>query len=76
MPFTLKLFLSLQYSAIALYSAIAQQSLVDQGLLSVDASQLHSDTPLKVVLLWTSDGSESETPVCQRTILNCQYYAP
>jgi len=33
---------------------MAHQPLLDQGLL-IEASRLHSDTPLLVGLLWTSD---------------------
>ena len=34
---------------------------VGQGLLIVDASRLHSDTPHFVGLLWTSDQPDAET---------------
>jgi hypothetical protein len=40
---------------------MAQQPLVDQGLLIVEASRSHSDTPHSVGLLWTSDRSDAET---------------
>jgi len=34
---------------------LAQESLVDQGLLIVEASRSHSHTPHSVGLLWKSD---------------------
>jgi len=34
---------------------MARQLLVDQGLLVVEASRSHSDTPNSVVVLWTSN---------------------
>jgi len=34
---------------------MAQQLLVGQGLLIIEASRPHSDTPHSVGLLWTSD---------------------
>jgi len=34
---------------------MTQQSLVGQGLLIIEASRSHSDTPHSVGLLWTSD---------------------
>ena len=35
----------------------AQQPLVGQGLLIIEASRAHSDTPQSVGLLWTNDQS-------------------
>jgi hypothetical protein len=40
---------------------MAQQPLVDQGLLMVEASRSHADTPHSVGLLWTSDQPDEET---------------
>jgi hypothetical protein len=40
---------------------VAQQSLVGQGLLRMEASRSHSDTPHSVGLLWTSDQPDAET---------------
>jgi hypothetical protein len=42
--------------------SIAQLPPVGQGLLIIDASKLHSDTPHSVRLLWTSDQPDAETP--------------
>jgi hypothetical protein len=41
--------------------ALGQQPPVDQGLLIIEASWTHSDTPHWVGLLWTSDQSDAET---------------
>ena len=48
---------------------VAQQSLVGQGLLIIEASLLHSDTPHSVGLLWTSDQPDAETCTWQHTTL-------
>ena len=40
---------------------MAQQPLVGHGLLVIEASQSHSDTPHSVGLLWTSDQPDVET---------------
>jgi hypothetical protein len=39
---------------------MAQQPLVDQGLLIVEASRSRSDTPQSVGLLWTSNQPDAE----------------
>jgi len=40
---------------------MAQQPPVGQGLLIIEASRLHSDTPQSVGLLWTRDRHVAET---------------
>jgi hypothetical protein len=40
---------------------MAQQPLVGQGLLIIEASRSHSDTPHSVGLLWMSEKPEAET---------------
>jgi hypothetical protein len=40
---------------------LAQQPLVGQDLLIIEASRLHSETPHSVGLLWTSDQPDAET---------------
>ena len=40
---------------------MAQQPPVGQGLLTVEASRSHSDTPQSVGLLWTRDQLVAET---------------
>jgi hypothetical protein len=40
---------------------MAQQPLVGQGLLIIQASRSHSDTTHSVGLLWTSDQPDAET---------------
>ena len=42
------------------FSPMVQQSLVGQNLLTVEASQSHSDTPHSVGLPWTSDQPDAE----------------
>jgi len=39
---------------------MAQQPLVGQGLLIIEVSRSHSDTPHSVGLLWTSDQPDAE----------------
>jgi hypothetical protein len=48
---------------------MAQQPLVGQCLLIVEASRSYSDTPHSVGLLWTSDQPDAETSTWQHTIL-------
>jgi hypothetical protein len=50
----------------------AQQPAVDQGLLIIDASQLHSDTSQSIRLLWTSDRPDAETSTWQDNSHNRQ----
>jgi hypothetical protein len=40
---------------------MAQETLVGQSLLIVEASRLHSDIPRSVGLLWTTDQLDAET---------------
>jgi len=42
---------------------MVQQLLVEQGLLHIEVSRLHSDTPHSVGLLWKSDQPDAQTPV-------------
>jgi hypothetical protein len=37
---------------------------VGQGLLIIEASRSHSDTPHSIVLLWMSDQSDAEAATC------------
>jgi len=48
---------------------MVQQPLVGQGILNVEASRSHSDTPLSVVFICTSDQPISETSTWQHTTL-------
>ena len=48
---------------------MAQQPLFGQGLLIIEASQSHSDTPHSVELLWASDQPDPETSTGQPTTL-------
>jgi hypothetical protein len=45
----------------------ATAPLVGEGLLIIDASRSHSDTPHSVGLLWTSDQPDAETATLQHT---------
>jgi len=47
----------------------AQQPLVGQGLLIVEVSRSHSDTPHSVGLLWTSDRPYAKTYAWNRTTI-------
>jgi hypothetical protein len=40
---------------------IAQQTLLGYGLLIIEASPSHSDTPQSIGLLWMSDQPDAET---------------
>ena len=53
---------------------MAQQSLVGQGLLSIEASRSHSDTQHSVGLLWTSDQLDADTSTSQNTTLRRDGY--
>jgi len=55
---------------------MAQEPLVDQGLLIVEALRLHSDTPHSVRLLWTSDQLDTENPTLQNTSLTLDIHVP
>jgi len=46
---------------VVMVFCMAQQLLVGQGLLIIEASRSHSDTPHSVGLLWTSDQPAAET---------------
>ena len=48
---------------------IVQQIPVSQGLLIIEASRSHSDTPHSVELLWTSDQPVAETSTRKHTTL-------
>ena len=46
---------------------MAQQPLVGQGRLIIDALRSHSDTPHSLGLLWTGDQPDAETSTWQQT---------
>ena len=48
---------------------MVQQPIVGQGLLVIETSRSHSDTPHWVGLLWTSDQPYAETSTWQHTTL-------
>ena len=48
---------------------MAQQSLVSQDFLFIEASRSQSDTPHSVGLLWPSDNPDAETSTWQHTTL-------
>jgi hypothetical protein len=43
---------------------MAQEPLVGQGFLIIEALRSHSDTPHSLRLLWTSDQPDAETSTC------------
>ena len=49
------------------FFSIAQQPLVGQDLLDIEAPWSYSDTPDSVGILWTSDQPEAETSTWQHT---------
>jgi len=58
------------YIYICMYICIyfmVQQPTTDQGILSIEATRSHSDTPQLVGLLWTSDQIDAETSTWQHT---------
>ena len=50
-----------QYGDLHTFFFMAQQPLMGQGLLIIEASLSHSDTPHSIGLLWTSDQPDAET---------------
>ena len=58
----------------AFLTASAQQPLEGLGLLIIEASRSHSDTPQSVGLLWTSDQPDAETSTGQHTALTSGKY--
>jgi hypothetical protein len=42
-------------------SPLAHEALLGQGVLIIEASRSHSDTPHSAGLLWTSDQPDAET---------------
>jgi hypothetical protein len=57
------------YLRAIFFSRMAQQPLVEEGLLTIRSSWLHSDTPHSVELLWTSDPHDAEISTWQHTTL-------
>jgi hypothetical protein len=47
---------------VVLFFPMAQQPLLGQDLLIIEASRSHSDTPHSVRIFWTSDQLDAETP--------------
>jgi hypothetical protein len=54
---------------------VGPQPPVGQGLLIIEASRSHSDTPQSVGLLWTSDQPDAETSTWQHTTLTTDIHA-
>jgi hypothetical protein len=54
---------------INIFFSVAHQPLLNQGLLIIEASWLHSDTPHSVQLLWTSGQPDAETSAWQHTTI-------
>ena len=56
-------------STTLIFYSMAQQPLLGQGLLIIEASRLHLETPQSVGLLWTSDQPDAQTSTLQYTAL-------
>ena len=54
---------------ISAFFPMAREPLLDQGLLIIEASRSHSDTPHSVRLLWTSDHPDAKISPWQYTTL-------
>jgi hypothetical protein len=63
-------------TVLMLFLSKAQQSLVGQGLLSLEASRSHSGTPHSVGLPRTRDQPDVETSNCQHNTHNRQISMP
>jgi hypothetical protein len=59
-----------------IFSPTAQQPLVGQGILIIEASRSLSDTSYSVGLLWTSDQPHAETSTWQHTTLTREKSGP
>jgi hypothetical protein len=46
------------------------------SLFIIEVSRLHSDTPYLVVLLWTSDRSDTEISTCQQQSQETDVHVP
>ena len=57
------------YTCIYTFFSMARHLLVGQGLLIIEASLSHSDTPQSIGFLWTSDQPFSGTSTWQHTTL-------
>ena len=55
---------------------MARQLLMGQCSVIIEASQLHSDRPHLVGLLWTGDRPIAETSTWQHTSLTTEKHAP
>jgi hypothetical protein len=56
--------------------SMAQKSLVGKGLLIIEASRSHSDTPHSVWHLWTGDQPDVKTSTWKHTTFKTDIYAP
>ena len=54
----------------------AQQPLLGQGLINIEDSRTHSDTPQSIGFLWTSDKPNAEISTLQHTTLTTYTHAP
>jgi hypothetical protein len=55
---------------------MAQEPLMEQRLLIIEASRLYSDIPHSVGLLWTSDQPVAETSAWQNATLKRDKHSP
>ena len=59
-----------------MFPPMAQQPLVGQGFLIIEASRSHLDTLQSVGLLWTSEQRDAETSTWQHTTQETDIHAP
>ena len=64
------------WSSHVLLFSIAQQALVGQGVLIIEASLSNSDTPHTTGLLWTSDRLDVESSTWHHTTLTRNIHTP
>jgi hypothetical protein len=63
------------YSSLNIFLLMAQQPIMGHGLLIIEASRSHSDTPHPVGLLWTSD-QPTQRPVPDDTSIPSTNFEP
>jgi hypothetical protein len=61
MMFLITLKINFKRNNFEIFAPMAQEPLVGHGLLMIEASRSHSDTPHSVGLLWRSDQPVAET---------------
>jgi len=65
-----------QWSLVHSGLSMAQQPLVDHGLLIIEASRSHSDTWHSAGLFWKSDQPDAETSIWRQKVLMRDFNSP